>query len=119
MNILLWLLQVLLAFHTVTGAGWKFSHTAQETMPSLGAIPDPAWLALGALELVAGLALVVPAMRKSLGRLVPVAAVFIAAEMLLDCGLHLVSGGAAAWVRWSIGSSWRRSPGSSPTAGAY
>jgi hypothetical protein len=39
MNILLWILQILLALHTAMGAVWKFSHSAEQTMPSLKAIP--------------------------------------------------------------------------------
>ena len=92
MNVFLWVLQVLLALHTVTGALWKFSHSAEQTMPSLKAIPNGAWLAMSVLELLCVLALVLPAFKKSLGILAPVAAVFIAAEMLLYCGLHLSSG---------------------------
>lgn len=92
MNILFWVLQVLLALHTVTGAVWKFSHSAEETMPTLKAIPDGAWLAMGGVELLCGLALVLPAFSKRLGFLVPAAAVCIAAEMLIFCALHLSSG---------------------------
>ena len=94
MNVLLWVLQVLLALHTVTGAVWKFSHTAEQTMPSLKAIPHGVWLSMSIIELLCALALVLPAFRKSLGILAPIAAVFIAAEMLFYCGLHLSSGNA-------------------------
>lgn len=94
MNILLWILQVLLALHTAAGAVWKFSHTAEQTMPSLKAIPDGLWLALSVVELLCALALLLPALKKSLGNLVPVAAATIAAEMALYCGLHLSSGDA-------------------------
>ena len=38
MNILLWILQILLALHTAVGAIWKFSNPAQN-LPSLSAIP--------------------------------------------------------------------------------
>lgn len=92
MNILLWVLQVLLALHTVMGAVWKFSHSAEQTMPTLKAIPHGAWLAMGGFELLCGLALVLPALSKPLGVLAPIAAICIAAEMLLFCALHLSSG---------------------------
>jgi hypothetical protein len=42
MNILLWVLQILLALHTTMGAVWKFSHSEQ-TVPSLKAIPHGVW----------------------------------------------------------------------------
>ena len=63
MNILLWVLQVLAAF--LYGASGimkvfmfeKISHD----VPSFGAMPREAWLALGILELVCGAGLIVPA----------------------------------------------------------
>ena len=93
MNILLWVLQVLLALHTVTGAVWKFSNPEQ-TVPSLKAIPHGVWLGMGGFELLCSLALILPALSKRLGILAPVAAVCIATEMLLMSGVHLYSGAA-------------------------
>ena len=91
MNILLWVLQTLLAIHTAIGAVWKFSNPAQ-AMPSLSAIPAGIWLAMSLIELVCAVGLVLPAVYRPVGVLVPLAAIFIAAEMLLFCGLHLASG---------------------------
>jgi DoxX-like protein len=92
MNILLWILQILLALHTVMGAVWKFSHSAEQTMPSLKAIPHGVWLGMSVIELLCSLGLILPAFNKSLAVLAPIAAACIAAEMLLFCGLHLYSG---------------------------
>ncbi len=94
MNILLWILQILLALHTLMGAAWKFSNPAQ-TVPSLQAIPHGLWLAMGVVELLCSLGLILPAFNKRLAILAPIAASFIAAEMLFYCGLHLLSGYAA------------------------
>lgn len=91
MNILLWILQVLLAVHTVIGAIWKFNNS-EETVPSLSAIPHEAWLGLGVVEILCALGLVLPALMRSLAGLAPLAATIIAAEMLLFSGLHLISG---------------------------
>lgn len=91
MNILLWVLQILLALHTVTGAVWKFFNS-EHSVPSLAAIPHGAWLSLSVFELACALGLVIPALSKPLGILAPIAALGIAAEMLLFCGLHLASG---------------------------
>jgi hypothetical protein len=94
MNILLWVLQILLALHTVMGAVWKFSHSAEQTMPSLKAIPHGVWLAMSVFELLCSLALILPAFNKPLAILAPIAAACIAAEMLLFSGLHIYSGDA-------------------------
>lgn len=91
MNILLWVLQILLAFHTAIGAVWKFSNTAGETMPALGAIPQGVWLTMSIVELLCALGFIVPAFYKPLAILAPVAALFIVAEMLLFSGLNVFS----------------------------
>jgi hypothetical protein len=91
MNILLWVLQFLLALHTAIGAVWKFSNSEQ-TVPSLNAIPHGVWLAMSIIELLCSLSLILPAFNKSLGLLAPVAAVLIATEMLFFCALHIYSG---------------------------
>src|SRR5262245_31930851 len=93
MNILLWALQILLALHTAIGAVWKFSNSEQ-TVPSLSAIPHGVWLAMSGFELLCALCLILPAFYRPLAILAPIAAVGIAAEMLLFCGLHLRSGDA-------------------------
>jgi hypothetical protein len=91
MNIVLWVLQVLLALHTAIGAGWKVVNSEQ-TVPSLSAIPHGVWLGLSVIEVVCSLGLILPLFHKPLAYLVPIAAIIIAAEMLLFCGLHIASG---------------------------
>ncbi len=91
MNIFLWILQVLLAVHTAIGAVWKFSNSEQ-AVPSLKVIPHGVWLSLSVFELLCVVGLVIPAVYKPLAVLAPVAALFIAAEMLLFSGLHIASG---------------------------
>ena len=93
MNIFLWVLQSLLALHTAIGAVWKFSNSEQ-TVPSLKAIPHGVWLAMSVIELLCSLALILPALNKSLGILAPVAAACIAVEMLFLCVVHVYSGSA-------------------------
>jgi hypothetical protein len=90
MNILLWVLQIVLALHTVMGAVWKFSNSEQ-TVPSLKAIPHGVWMALIGLELLCSVGLILPAFSTRLAILAPIAAGCIAAEMLLFSGLHLYS----------------------------
>jgi hypothetical protein len=91
MNILLWILQILLALHTAMGAIWKLSNTEQ-TVPALKAIPHGMWLTMMVVEVLCSLALIIPAFHKPLGILVPIATLCIAAEMLIFCGLHLYAG---------------------------
>ncbi len=91
MNITLWIFQVLLALHTAIGAVWKFSNSEQ-TIASFKAMPHALWMALIGIELLCCVGLIIPVVNKTLGNLAPVAAICIALEMLLFCGLHLTSG---------------------------
>lgn len=90
MNILLLVLQILLALHTLTGAVWKFSNT----VPSLSALPQNVWLGLAVLEILCVTGLILPIFVKKLGKLVPLAALVIAGEMVLFCIVSSASGSA-------------------------
>lgn len=92
MNIFLWILQILLALHTIMGAVWKFSHTAEQTMPSLKTIPPGMWQALGGFELLCALCLILPAFYKPVAMLVPISAICIAVIMLSYCAIHFLAG---------------------------
>jgi len=92
MNIALWVLQIPLALHTLMGAVWKFSHSAEKTMPSLKAIPPGVWLAMSVVEILCTLGLILPAFYNPLPMLASASAAVIAAEMILLCVLHLASG---------------------------
>lgn len=103
MNIFLWIVQVLLALHTAMGAVWKFSNSEQ-SVPSLQALPHALWIALAVLEILCGVALILPAVSKSLAILAPIAAAFIAAEMLLFCVMHVRSAatGHSEVIYWLV-----------------
>ena len=94
MNIILWILQALLALHTAVGAVWKWSNSAN-TMPSLAAIQHVVWLGMSGLEVLAAVALIVPAFEKRLAILAPIAAGFVVVEMLFFSAVHLVSGSSS------------------------
>lgn len=103
MNIFLWILQILLAVHTVIGAVWKFSNSEQ-TVPSLQAIPHGVWMALIGFEFLCSAGLVLPAINKRFAILAPIAALGIAAEMLLFCAVHIYSGDAnySQMIYWFV-----------------
>src|SRR6202142_2943960 len=63
MNILLWVLQVLAAvLYGASGVMKVFMFDkVSEQVPSFGALPREAWMALGILELVCTVGLIVPA----------------------------------------------------------
>jgi len=90
MNILLWVLQALAAF--LYGASgimkvFLFDKVSAD-VPSFGALPREAWMALGILELVCTVALIVPSALRWQPGLTPVAAALLAVESLVFIGVH-------------------------------
>ena len=91
MNILLWVLQVLAAL--LYGASgvmklFMFDKISAE-VPSFGALPREAWMALGILELVCAVGLIVPAALHWRPGLTVAAAAVLAVESLVFIGVHV------------------------------
>jgi peptidoglycan/LPS O-acetylase OafA/YrhL len=103
MNIVLWILQIPLALHTLFGAVWKVSHSEQ-AVPSLRAIPHVVWLALIGVELLCAAGLILPLFDKRRTPVAVAAAGCIAVEMVLFACLHLGSGvaGHGELVYWLV-----------------
>ena len=90
MNILLWVLQVLAALlYGASGVMKVFMFDkVSEDVPSFGALPREAWTALGILELVCTVGLIVPAAFHWQPRLTVVAATVLAIESLVFVCVH-------------------------------
>ena len=91
MNVLLWVLQVLAAL--LYGASgvmkvFMFDRISKD-VPSFGALPREAWMALGILELVCTAGLIVPAALRWQPRLTVLAATILAIESLVFIGVHV------------------------------
>lgn len=91
MHIVLIVLQVLLALHTLMGAVWKFTNTI-DAVPTLRAMGNGVWRVLGVVELVLVAALTLPIFVDALGWAVALGAFGVVAEMFAFCGVHLASG---------------------------
>jgi hypothetical protein len=90
MNILLWVLQVLAAFlYGASGVMKVFMFDkVSKDVPSFGALPREAWRALGILELVCTVGLIVPAALHWQPMPTVVAATVLAIESLVFIGVH-------------------------------
>jgi hypothetical protein len=90
MNILLWILQVLAALlYGASGVMKVFMFDKiSGQVPSFGALPREAWMALGILELVCTVGLIVPAACHWRPALTVVAATVLALESLVFIGVH-------------------------------
>jgi uncharacterized membrane protein YphA (DoxX/SURF4 family) len=91
MNILLWVLQVLAALLYGSSGIMKvfmFEKISQD-VPSFGALPRKAWMALGILELVCTIGLIVPAAFHWRPHLTILAATLLAVESLVFVWVHV------------------------------
>ena len=91
MNVLLWVLQILAALlYGASGVMKVFMFDkVSEGVPSFGALPREAWMALGILELVCTVGLIVPAAFRWQPVLTVVAATALAIESLVFIGVHV------------------------------
>ncbi len=79
MNVLLWILQVALAFTYVAGGFYKLSQSAL-LASQVPAVKSAGWRGLGTIEVVGGILLIVPAAVRWMPSLTPLAAAVLAVE---------------------------------------
>ncbi|HTQ85947.1 MAG TPA: DoxX family protein [Candidatus Solibacter sp.] len=91
MNILLWVLQVLAALLYGSSGVMKvfMFEKVSKDVPSFGALPRGAWTALGLLELVCTVGLILPAALHWQPALTVAAAALLAIESLVFVGVHV------------------------------
>ena len=104
MNMLLWVLQVVAAL--LFGASgvmkvFMFDKVSGQ-VPSFGALPRGAWMALGILELVCTVGLIVPAALHWQPSLTVVAATALAIESLVFVGVHVKYGEVAPIIMSAV-----------------
>jgi hypothetical protein len=87
MNVLLWILQAALALLYGSGGAYKLS-SAGALAGQFQALPRGAWSALGVLELLGAVLLVVPAALKWRPELTPIAAAALAVEALVLAAIY-------------------------------
>ena len=94
MNILLWILQLLAALlYTASGVMKIFMFDKiSADQPSFGALPREAWMALGILELICVVGLIVPSALPWHPKLTVVAAAILAVESLVFIWVHVKYG---------------------------
>ena len=90
MNILLWTLQILAALlYAASGVKVFMFDKVSKDVPSFGALPREGWTALGILELVCTVGLIVPAGLHWQPRLTVLAATVLAIESLVFVWVHM------------------------------
>jgi hypothetical protein len=87
MNVLLWVLQVVLALLYLAGGAYK-TFSFDEVAKQLTALPRGGWAALGVLEMLGAVLLIVPAAAKWMPVLTPLAAAVLALETLAVAAVY-------------------------------
>jgi hypothetical protein len=101
-NILLWVLQVLLAAWNVIGALYMVNNYGMlANAPALNALPKPGWIALGVLQVLFALGLVLPGALKALPKVTPISAAGLAVISLLGLGLYTAYAGFPGML-WGV-----------------
>ena len=87
MNLLLWVLQIVLAFLYLSGGAYK-TFSFDELANQMRALPLVGWRALGVLEMLGAVLLIVPAAANWMPTLTPLAAAVLALETLALAGVY-------------------------------
>jgi hypothetical protein len=83
MNVLLWILQVALALFCLAGGAYKlFQFDELAKVPATAALPRAGWGAIGVLEMLCAVLLIVPMAVNWMPILTPLAAAVLAVEAL-------------------------------------
>jgi hypothetical protein len=102
MNILLWVLQILLALWNMIGAIYMVSNYEQvANVWAFNALPKPAWMALGVLQALFALGLVLPGAFRVLPKLTPISAACLAVISLLGIALYVAYAGFPG-ILWAV-----------------
>ncbi len=104
MNIFLWTLQILAALLFTASGVMKVFLFDQVTgdVPSFGALPRPAWMILGIIELICVVLLILPSALRWLPMLTVVAATILALETLLLIWVHIQYRETGSIIRESV-----------------
>lgn len=94
MNILLWVLQIMLACLCISGGAFQIFkiEDLQKGVAAMRALPRGLWAFLGAFGCLAGLGLILPGALHVLPILTPIAAAAVAAESVLITAFYIYYG---------------------------
>jgi hypothetical protein len=101
MNILLWVLQILLALWNMVGGIYTVFNYEKLKGAWMNDLPKPAWVAIGILQALFALGLVLPGAVGVLPKLTPIAAAYLAVNALLGCALFAQYAGFPG-ILWAV-----------------
>ena len=102
MNILLWVLQILLALYNIVGGIYMVNnYKILANVWALNTLPKPVWIALGLLQVLFALGLILPVAGRVFHKLTPISAVCLAVISLLGILLYVAYAGFPG-ILWAV-----------------
>ena len=102
MNILLWILQILLAIWNIIGGFFILNnYKIVANRWALDTLPKPIWIALGVLQILFALGLILPGMKGTLRNLNTISAACVAVISLLGIALYATYAGFPG-ILWGV-----------------
>lgn len=94
MNILFWILQVVLALLCISGGAFQIFklEELQKGVAAMRELPQGLWAVFGAVNILAGLGLILPAALKIAPSVTPISALVVAVESALISALYVYYG---------------------------
>lgn len=100
-NILIWILQILMALYFLAGGTYMLGHYKILANPSaLNFLPGPFWSIIGVLQILFALGLVLPGAFRMFPKITPVSAIGLTVVSLL--GIVLYSAYTGSGILWAI-----------------
>jgi hypothetical protein len=94
MNVVLWIVQAVLALLCVAGGGYQLTQFAvlRTEVAAMRELPQPLWMVLATVGCVAGVLLIVPGLVGKMPQLVPIAAAIVVVHSGLISAFYLTYG---------------------------
>ena len=102
MNIVLWILQIVLALYNVMGGFWTFKTADKLAATGNHALPKSAWQLLAVLQILFALGLVVPGAAGVLPGWTALAAICLAVEMVATAAIVHSKALMSSGMLWAV-----------------
>lgn len=102
MNVVLWILQILLALYGLMGGFWTVRTASKLGAASTNALPGSVWMVLGVLQIVFALGLVVPGAAGILPGVTAIAAICLAVEMVGSAAILHAKSLWSSQMLWAV-----------------
>lgn len=102
MNVVLWILQIVLALYGLMGGAWTVKTASKLGAAQTNPLPGPVWIVLGVLQILFALGLVVPGAAGILPGVTAIAALCLAVEMVGSAAILHAKSLMSSQMLWAV-----------------